>query len=294
MVSAALEVLSSGPLSTIQDLGRPGHASAGVGEGGAADRGSLRLANRLVGNDEGAAAIEATLGGLALRADRAAVLAVTGAPCDITVDGCARSMNAAIHLAAGATLTLGLPERGLRSYVAVRGGIDVAPVLGSRSTDLLSGLGPGPLQPGTRLPVGPEPATQPREIRPPHGFHTDELVLRVVPGPRDDWFTDAALTRLLSEPYLVTSETNRIGVRLDGPELTRARRGELPSEGLVAGGLVVPPTGKPTLSLANHPVLGGYPAIATVLSADLDKAAQARPGQRLHFVALESVAAQAA
>lgn len=293
-MGATLEILRSGPLSTIQDLGRPGYAATGVGESGAADRGSLRLANRLVGNDENAAAIEATLGGLELRAESAVTVAVTGAPCELTAGGCGQAMNTLISLAAGATLRLGAARRGLRSYVAVRGGIDVEPVLGSRSTDLLSGLGPAPLAPGVRLPVGPEPAIRPMEGRPSQRFDTDDLVLRVVPGPRDSWFARSALTRLFTESYVVTSETNRIGVRLDGPALTRVRHGDLPSEGLVAGGLLVPPSGKPTLSLVNHPVLGDFPAIATVLSADLDKAAQARPGQHLRFVALDALAAQAA
>lgn len=293
-MSAALEILQSGPLSTIQDLGRPGYAATGVGESGAADRGSLRLANRLVGNDENAAAIEVTLGGLELRAGSAVAVAVTGAPCEVTTGGRPQPMNTLLDLAAGATLRLGIARRGLRSYVAVRGGIDVQPVLGSRSTDLLSGLGPAPLSPGARLPVGSEPAIRPMEGRPSQRFDTDDLVLRVVPGPRDSWFTRSALKRLLSESYVVTSETNRIGVRLDGPALTRVRHGDLPSEGLVAGGLLVPPSGKPTLSLVNHPVLGDFPAIATVLAADLDKAAQARPGQRLNFVALDALAARAA
>ncbi|WP_199433966.1 biotin-dependent carboxyltransferase family protein [Qaidamihabitans albus] len=285
-MSGGLEVLEAGPLSTVQDLGRSGFAGIGVGMSGAADRSSLRLANRLAGNDEAAAAVEVTLGGFAARALRPLTVVVTGAPCPVTVGGRGAAPNALVHVPAGAVLRLGTPERGLRSYVAVRGGVTVAPVLGSRATDLLSGLGPEPLCPGTVLPVGPVPARWPSVgFAPVAPLAADELVLTVVPGPRHDWFTERALGTLLAEPYTVTSESNRIGIRLDGPALDRRRDDELPSEGMVAGALQVPPASRPTLFLADHPVTGGYPVIAVVVAADVDKAAQARPGLRLRFTA---------
>ncbi|GAA2777260.1 biotin-dependent carboxyltransferase family protein [Saccharopolyspora taberi] len=278
-----LEVLGTGPLSTVQDLGRPGHAGIGVGVSGAADRGSLRLANRLVGNAEGDAAIEATLGGLAVRPSRDVVMSVTGAPCPITVDGRGAAMNSVLRIPAGAEVRLGVPARGLRSYLAVRGGIAVDPVLGSRSTDLLAGLGPDKLRTGMVLPTGPPPAEFPVVDLAPVAAPPDELVLGVVPGPRQDWFTADALDVLLTSSYEVTADSNRIGMRLDGPALDRIRTEELPSEGMVAGALQVPPASKPTLFLADHPVTGGYPVIAVVTSADVDRAAQARPGQRIRF-----------
>ncbi|MER7011485.1 biotin-dependent carboxyltransferase family protein [Saccharopolyspora sp. NPDC000359] len=280
----SLEVLATGPLSTIQDLGRPGLAGIGVGSSGAADGGAFRLANRLVGNDEGAAAVEVTFGGLVVRATRDLTAAVTGAPCPITVDGRAAAVNCVLRIPAGAVVRLGVPDRGLRSYLAVRGGIAVEPVLGSRATDVLAGLGPDPLAPGAVLPVGPPPARFPQvDLAPVPACAADEITLRVVFGPRHDWFTDDALTALVSSSYEVTADSNRIGMRLSGPALERCRTEELPSEGMVAGALQVPPSARPTLFLADHPVTGGYPVIAVVVAADLDKAAQARPGQRVRF-----------
>lgn len=279
-----LEVVRTGPLATIQDLGRPGLAALGVGKSGAADVRSLRLGNRLVGNPESAAGIEVTYGGLAVRADGDLLLAVTGAPCPMTVDGRVAAHNALLTLRAGELLELGSPSTGLRTYLNVRGGVDVTPVLGSRSTDLLAGLGPAPMTPGCRIPVGPPPADWPRvDVAAVANPTAGDVELRAVPGPRADWFTEHALASLLSSHYEVTSDSNRIGIRLCGPELRRARSGELPSEGMVSGSLQVPPSGKPTLFLADHPVTGGYPVIAVVPQADVDLAAQARPGQRLRF-----------
>lgn len=280
----ALEVLRPGPLSTVQDLGRPGLASMGVGLSGAADRSSLKLANRLVGNDEGAAAIETTLGGLELLVHTDTTVAVTGALCPVTVDGRGASVNVVLRVRAGARVCLGAPARGLRDYVAVRGGVAVDPVLGSRSTDALSGLGPEPLRGGTTLPTGPEPEALPTvEVAPVSVPTGGDVLLRAVAGPRDDWFARTALEALTTEPYEVTAASDRIGMRLSGPKLERAVEEELPSEGMVPGSLQVPPSGQPTLFLADHPVTGGYPVIATVTAADVARAAQARPGQRLHF-----------
>jgi biotin-dependent carboxylase-like uncharacterized protein len=284
VTTAALEVLATGPLATVQDLGRPGLAAVGVGHSGAADRGSLRLANRLVGNEEGAAAVEVTLGGLSVRALRPVTVAVTGAVCPMDVG----AVNAVVHLAAGRRLTLGTPAAGLRSYLAVRGGIAVPEVLGSRSYDVLAGLGPAPLAVGDVLPAGaasgPPPCADLAPVAPPTA---GEVVLRVRPGPRDDWFSPAALRELLSATWTVGAASDRVGMRLDGPALERVVEGELPSEGMVPGALQVPPGGRPVLFLADHPVTGGYPVVAVVLRADLDRAAQSRPGQTLRFVPAE-------
>ncbi|MEU6109008.1 biotin-dependent carboxyltransferase family protein [Streptomyces albidoflavus] len=280
MSEDALEILAPGPLATVQDLGRPGLAAMGVGASGAADRSALRLANRLVGNPEGAAAVEATLGGLAVRALRPVTVAVTGAPAPLST-GAVRSV---IRLAEGERLELGTPPAGLRSYLAVRGGITVPQVLGSRSRDVLAALGPPPLAPGDVLPAGPVPAAFPcvdlAPVRTPFG---GEPELRVALGPRDDWFTPEAVRRLLAGPWTVGAASDRVGMRLEGPALERAVGGELASEGMVPGALQVPPGGRPVLFLADHPVTGGYPVIACVLRADLDLAAQARPGQTLRF-----------
>jgi biotin-dependent carboxylase-like uncharacterized protein len=278
-----IEVIRAGPLTTVQDLGRPGLAYLGVGRSGAADSGSLRLANRLVGNPEGAGCLEITFGGLAARFDEAAIVALAGAPCPVKISGRAGFMHGPIHVAAGDELSLGVPNHGVRTYLAVRGGFDVPAVLGSRSTDLLAGLGPAALRTGMRLAIGSDAAGLPFVDIAPVARIPDEIVLRAMPGPRDDWFTPMALTVLTSQAYEVTPQSNRVGLRLSGPSLERSRTEELPSEGMVCGAIQVPPNGQPVLFLADHPVTGGYPVIAVVLKPDICLAAQARPGQRLHF-----------
>ena len=279
-----LEVLATGVLATIQDEGRPGLASLGVGASGAADRRSLHLANRLLGNDPGAAAIEVTFGGLVVRAHGDVDIALTGAECPTTVDGSPVGLHAPVHVPAGAKVHLAPPSSGVRTYLAVRGGLAVRADLGSRSTDLMSGIGPPVLTPGVVLPIGPPPEHWPGVDVAPIATPTDaDVEVRVLAGPRDDWFVPDALSTLCSHPYEVTGESNRVGMRLHGPALRRSRQEELPSEGVVRGSLQVPMTGQPTLFLADHPVTGGYPVIAVVLTPDIDLAAQARPGQRLRF-----------
>ena len=275
----SLTVLESGPLTTVQDEGRIAQAAIGIGRSGACDRASYRLADRLVGND-GAAALEVTLGGLVVRADSDVTVVTTGAHCP------GSPHNAPVLLRAGSTLRLGPPPTGLRTYLAVRGGIDVPAVLGSRSTDLLSGLGPAPVRSGDRLPVAapgaPSPGVDVAPVAEPEG---GGVVVPVGPGPRRDWFSDEAWDSLLSQPYTVSSDSNRVGVRLEGEPLERRRTGELPSEGMVRGALQMPPSGTPVLFLADHPVTGGYPVIAYVVDSHVDRCAQLRPGQTLRFTA---------
>jgi biotin-dependent carboxylase-like uncharacterized protein len=271
-----IEVVRPGPLMTVQDLGRPGFAHLGVPHSGAADVTSLCLANRLAGNQERAAGLELTFGGAVLRFGSPAWIAVTGAPVPVR----AGAMNAPFHVAAGGVVEFGTPSGGVRTYVAVRGGIDVPPVLGSRSADLLSGLGPAPLSAGDRLPVGRSSGLINVDVAP--GYVPDpDPVLRVMPGPRDEWFE--SLAPLVGEAFEVTAQSNRVGVRLDGPALTRRRDGELASEGMVTGALQVPPNGLPIIFLADHPTTGGYPVAAVLAAADIPRAAQLRPGQRVRF-----------
>jgi biotin-dependent carboxylase-like uncharacterized protein len=271
-----IEVVRSGPLATVQDLGRAGYAHLGVPLSGAADRPSLCLANRLIGNSEDAAGVELTFGGAALRFESAAWVAVTGAPLPLWPV----TMNAPCHVRAGTVVEFGAPPAGVRTYVAVRGGVDVPSVLGSRSTDVLSGLGPAPLSAGDRLAVGRATGTITVDVAP--GLEPErEPVLRVAAGPRDDWFE--TLAPLVEVAYEVTTQSNRVGVRLDGPALRRRRRGELPSEGMVTGSLQVPPNGLPIIFLADHPTTGGYPVAAVLATGDIPRAAQLRPGQRVRF-----------
>lgn len=278
-----IEVLATGPLTTIQDLGRPGLAELGVGRSGAADRRSMRLANRLVGNLEGAACCEVTFGGLAVRLTRRTVVAFSGAPCPVAIDGRAAGMYAPINVSAGQVLRVGVPARGLRTYVAVRGGIAVRPVLGSRATDQLAGIGPPPLKAGNVLAIGEDAVAVPVVDFAPQASYPDVPVLRIVPGPRDDWFAAESHALLTLSPYEVTADSNRIGMRLKGPPLQRTFAGEMPPEAMVRGALQVPPDGQPVLFMADHPVTGGYPVIGVVVDDDLDLAAQARPGQQVRF-----------
>ena len=279
-------MLATGPLCLVEDLGRSGLSAIGVGRSGAADRGSYRLANRLLENDPGAAAFEVTLGGLELRVlDGPVWLCVTGAPCPVSVDGRAVGPYAVVAALSGAVVRMGTPAAGLRSYVAVRGGLDVPPVLGSRSHDVLAGLGPPPVRAGDRLPIGRAggrfPLVDAIPADPLPG--PDQVVeLRAVRGPRDDRVRD--IDDLVATTWRVSGRSNRIGARLEGGALRHVPdRSALPSEGAWRGAVQVPPSGEPVLLLADHPVTGGYPVVAVVVDADVDRAAQARPGQLLRF-----------
>ncbi len=276
--AGVIEVLDAGALTTVQDLGRPGFAHLGVPVSGALDVAALRLANRLVGNPEGAAGLETTLTGMRFRVTRGVRLAVTGAECVVRVDQRPVAWGAALSVAAGAEVEIGQAVTGLRSYVSLAGGVVVSPVLGSRSTDLLSGLGPAPVAHGQVLPLGAAYALVPaveavRSVRGP--------VLRLDLGPRADWFTPEAVARLHGAAYAVGPASNRIGLRLLGDPVARSRPGELPTEPMVLGAVQVPPNGQPVVFLADHPTTGGYPVIGVVRYDDLPVCAQARPGERL-------------
>ena len=288
----SLEVLRPGLQLLVQDLGRPGFASMGVSAAGAADRSALTAANRLVGNAETAAGLESFGGGVLLRSTGDGVAAVTGPTGTITVtaaDGTVLTprLGEAFALSDGDELELGPAERGVRRYLAVRGGIDVETALGSSSADTLAGLGPAAVVKGTTLGVH-DPRTAPHLVDPaparprdlPQAGETVEMTVTL--GPREDWFTDAGIETLLSQVWTVTHESDRVGLRLSGEvPLERARTGELPSEGAVTGALQVPPNGQPVLFGPDHPLTGGYPIIASV--DDLDLAAQLPPGVKLRF-----------
>jgi biotin-dependent carboxylase-like uncharacterized protein len=280
-------VVSAGPLTTIQDLGRPGWAHIGVPRSGAADRDSLTRANMLVGNVPGAPALETTLVGPKLRSDTDVVFALTGARVAAREGAVEVPMETPVTLPAGELLNVGTASSGLRTYIALRGGIAAGMTLGSAATDLLTGLGPAPLARGDVLELREDtgPLAAPLDAIDPEPETEPDSPLQVILGPRQDWFTEGALTLLTSESFTVTPASNRVGLRLDGPRLERSVDGELRSEGLVPGAIQVPPNGLPILLLADHPTTGGYPVIGVVSSADLPRAAQLRPGQRLRFTA---------
>jgi biotin-dependent carboxylase-like uncharacterized protein len=274
-------VSATGPLALIEDLGRPGLAHLGVSPSGAADRTACALANRLVGNPEGAAVIEITVGGLVITVDRLAWIAVAGAPTQLEVGGRPTASHSPIALQPGIELRVDPPPHGVRNYLAVRGGLRVPKTLRSRSTDVLSGLGPALLRPGDRVEVGRPRARMPGvELAPPH---QPRKRLELQPGPRRDWFTDQAWAALIGQPWTVSVDADRVAVRLDGPALDRRIHDELPSEGLLRGAVQVPRSGRPLIFLADHPVTGGYPVIAVLTERAADHAAQLRPGETVRF-----------
>jgi allophanate hydrolase subunit 2 len=286
-------------------------AALGVPRSGAVDEAALRLANRLVGNPEGAAGLEVTLSGCAVRAAAAMTVAVTGARAEVRIGGQiparaggqgsgrldgpagARAGGPAgwrsvewgmpVSVMAGDVVEVGAAWAGVRAYLVVGGGIAVAPVLGSRATDTLSGLGPAVVRDGDVLPVGVPPGAPAGVDVAPYPVPGGQIVPRVWPGPRVEWFTAAAVEVLLGAAYRVSPTSNRVGARLSGPALERAVHGELPSEGLVLGAVQVPTGGEPLVFLADHPTTGGYPVIAVVEPADLPLLAQARPGTVVRF-----------
>ncbi len=282
-MSRTLRVRATGPLCLVEDLGRTGAADIGIGRSGAADRSALRLANRAVGNPEHRAALEVTFGGLEVEVHGGpAWLCVTGAPGPVVVDGRDVGSHTVFAAAAGSVVRLGVPSSGLRSYLAVRGGVDAPRVLGSRSRDVLAGLGPAPVAVGDVLPVGHPVGRLPGVDHLPIPAYDEEPVLSLVRGPRDAWVHD--VDALVATPWTASGRSNRVGMRLEGARISPVEpERQLPSEGVHRGGIQVPPGGEPVLFLADHPVTGGYPVVAVVVDADVDRAAQVRPGRRLRF-----------
>ena len=288
-----LEIRSTGLQALFQDTGRHGLASQGVSASGAMDKGALRAANRLVGNAVDAACIELVYGGFECVCHGDAVVAFTGAQAPITLvtaGGVRHEVpgHAAIALCDGDRITLGQPSAGIRCYLAVRGGFEVDPVLGSCATDTLARIGPPPILAGDVL--GIRPVTRGAVVGMPM-LPADELptlqhtvMLDVVMGPRTDWFTPEAVEQFLGQTWRVTPQSDRVGLRLQGDTpLTRAKTDELPSEGTVLGAIQVPPNGQPVLFMADHPLTGGYPVVASVAPYHLDRAGQIPIGANLRF-----------
>jgi biotin-dependent carboxylase-like uncharacterized protein len=265
---SSLEVLAPGALTTVQDGGRVGWAHLGVPRAGALDAPAAALANRLVGNPPDAAVLETLLGGLSVRNAGSGRWAATAGA----------DQPRCFWWAPGAVVTVPQPLDGVRSYLAVAGGIAVDPVLGSRATDTLAWVGPPRLSAGDVLPLG-EPAGPPRPLDVPVGRRADGL--RATLGPRADWC--ATPQALWATEWAVRPDSDRIGLRLEGPPLPRARGDELASEGMVLGAVQLPPSGLPIVFLADHPPTGGYPVVAVVHPDDLWQCAQARPGERIRF-----------
>jgi biotin-dependent carboxylase-like uncharacterized protein len=277
-------VSDAGPLTLVEDAGRPGWRRDGVSPSGAFDRRALRLANQIVGNAEGSAVLEVTLGGLVLEWLDEAVVAVTGADAVLRLDGRQVDRGRALRPGPGSILRIGRARAGLRCYLAVRGGVGAEPVLGSRSADVFGGLGPPALRAGDPIRLAGDPTLGPPrwqradlpELRP-------EIAVTVHPGPRADWFAPESLARMFAGAYAVTPDSNRTALRLAGPRLTRIHDRELEPEPVIRGAIQVPGSGRPLVFGPDHPVTGGYPVVAVVDDADTDALAQLRPGQQLRF-----------
>lgn len=278
----SLRVVDPGHLTLVQDAGRPGLGWQGVGSSGAFDRAAMRQLHALLGDTAETAVLEVLAGGLTLHAESDHLLAVTGGIGPVHVDGEHVEHGRAFVARAGQEVVVGPVELGLRVYVGVAGGVDVDPVLGSRSADTMSGLGPPRLAAGDVIEAGmPGHATGVEDV--PALLTSGVTTVSAVPGPRDDWFTGDAVRRFFSAQWSVSTRSDRIGVRLEGPALERRVTDELPSEPCVRGSVQVVTAGTPVVLGPDHPVTGGYPVIAVVLDDHVDRLAQVRPGEIVRF-----------
>jgi KipI family sensor histidine kinase inhibitor len=300
--SAAIEVVEGGLLTTVQDLGRPGYRRFGVTAGGPVDARSHRLANRLVGNPEGAAGLECTVAGPALRFLCAAHFAVTGADLGAVLQRADLGdwpvpLATRLFARPGNMLRFTGRRSGCRAYLAFAGGIDVPVVLGSRGTDLAGGFGGQEgraLRAGDLLAVGEEPGRAGPEA-PPAAIVSGAPTVRVVLGPQHDHLTEASLAAFLAAPYAVLATSDRVGCRLSGPRLAHRGPAEIVTDGMVAGSIQIPPDGQPIVMMADAPTTGGYPKLGTVIEADLPLLAQVMPGEgEVRFVAVSVEEAQRA
>jgi KipI family sensor histidine kinase inhibitor len=281
-----ISVVHPGLFTTIQDLGRWGHQSCGVPVAGAMDTAAARLANLLVGNPANAAVLEATLVGPELRLDAESTVAVTGADLGLTVNGAPVALHGAMTLRPGTVLRPGERRRGARAYVAVDGGFATTPVLGSRATHVASGLGGDgrALRAGDVLPLQPSGSRVVRRHTAWPPAPAGGARVRVLPGPQDEFFTPDAMATLQRTRFTITAQSDRMGYRLAGrARIERAVDSEMISDVTFRGGIQVPPSGDPILLMADHQTTGGYPQIATVITADLPLAAQLAPGDWVEF-----------
>ena len=287
MTAGALQIVRPGLLTTIQDLGRYGHQASGVPVAGPMDTFSHRLANQLAGNDSTAATLEITLIGPEIIVDADTTMAIAGGQFEVTCDDRPQQIGASFAVSRGQRIKFGRVLEGARAYLAVAGGVQTPPVLGSRATHLVSRMGGfngRSLQAGDRVPIPDDP--RPRAHRKSVGLTLPtkgRALLRVIPGPQADWFQADSLKALGSVSFRISPQSNRMGYRLQGPPLVRTRNEELISEPLGIGAIQVPSAGEPILLMADRQTAGGYPKIGYVISADLPVAGQLAPGDFIEF-----------
>lgn len=294
-----IKVITPGPLSTIQDGGRFGYMSTGFGSGGAMDDYSMRVANILVGNDSGDGVIEMTMLGISAEFTCEAVIALTGADMGAAINGEALPMYQAVEVSRGDKLTMGAAKSGMRGYLAVAGGFDIAPVMGSMSTNLkvkLGGFKGRKLAAGDQIPLR---RSMPLEMlgavkATPENDYPKAVTVRVVFGPQDDYFTQKGIDTFLSAWYHVSGQSDRMGVRLEGTPIENKNGVDIISDGIAYGSVQIPASGTPIIMMADRQTTGGYAKIATVITADLYKIAQARPGTAIRFQAVTEKEAVAA
>ncbi len=295
-MTPALVVVDPGPFATIQDLGRRGYQRFGVSGSGAMDELSLRLANMLAGNEAGEAAIEFSFAGGTYEVDADSCRVSVAADVPLRIDGAPAAAYAALTIRRGARLVIGRIASGLRGYLAVAGGFDIAPVLGGLSTHTRAGFGGfqgGALVAGARLPLRSAAATEaPALLLDAAHWPKVRDTVRVVLGPQDDHFTPAGRRTFLESEYRISSQSDRMGCRLEGPPIEHAGDFNIISDGIVAGSIQVPGSRLPIILLADRQPTGGYPKIATVISADLPILAQKRPGEAIRFAAVSQAAAE--
>ncbi len=286
----AMTILSPGPLSTVQDEGRFGYMSTGFSPGGAMDTKAAKTANILVGNAPMDGVIEMTVMGLSAQFSCDTLVAITGADMVPELNGEAVPMYRAIPVHAGDTLTMKLAKSGMRAYLAVAGGFDLPTSMGSMSTNLkcaLGGMEGRKLQRGDVLPLRRTIPSFPKDVRATSPeTYSKALTVRVILGPQDDFFTKKGLETFLSCAYVVTDKSDRMGVRLDGEKIENKNGVDIISDGIATGSIQIPASGTPIIMMADRQTTGGYAKIATVISADLPKIAQAAPGTEIRFTAI--------
>lgn len=289
---SAIVAEAPGFFTTVQDLGREGFGPLGVSASGAADAISLRIGNRLAGNPDGAAALEMTLVGGAFRFERPAIIAVSGSDFAPSLDGIALPMWSSVEIQEGQTLKFGPSRSGARAYLCIEGGIAVEPFLGSASTHVVSGLGGvegRPLRKGDRLELGAANSRFRKRSTSPKGAESlqPRKNIRVTAGPQSDWFSDEAWTIFCGSTFRVTEQSNRMGIRLEGPAIPLNRSREMITEGVSLGAIQVPPSGQPIILFVEQQTTGGYPKIANVISADLHSVGQLRPRDEIRLERIE-------